>query len=169
MAGNHLGQPARRSAYSVRERVPVALADSNTIRVPIERTRTCDLLGKKQSGGVSVSPIGRAQERVHLDWRTALRQNQIWNQEVLYSGLFNQAEAGIHPLQLIDLVLGEHTHEDALSLGWLTKTSPQWSSTTALSSSGTIWPFTILTSTSASGMPASFLSSTTDAFSWWSS
>src|SRR5208283_4569008 len=143
--------------------------DSNTVRVPVEGTRTGDLLRKEQPGGITISPVGRAQKCVHLGWGTAVREHQIWNQDVLYSGLFNQTEAGIHPLQLIDLVLGEHTHEDALSRGWLTKTSPQWSSTTALSSSGTIWLFTILTSTSARGMPASFLSSTTDAFSWWSS
>lgn len=164
MARYHLGQPLGRGANAVGECVPVPVADPHPICVPVQRLRSSYPLAEEQPGRVSVAR-GRAQKRIYRGRSAALGQHQIWYQDVLYSGLFNQTEAGIHPLQLIDLVLGEHTYDDALSLGWLTKTSPQCSSTTALSSSGTIWPFTILTSTSASGMPANFLSSTTDAFS----
>lgn len=69
--------------------MPITLPDSYPVRVPVQLTRPCDLLSKKQPGGITVTSVGRAQEGVNRGWGTALRQHQIWYQEVVYSGLFN--------------------------------------------------------------------------------
>ena len=117
--------------------MPVLLAYSDAVGVPIEWARAGYLLREKQAGRIPVTG-GGTQQCVHFVWDAPHGRQEVWHKEILYSGLPNEAQAGIQPLQLVNLVLGIHSQDEALSRGWLTNTSPQWSSTTALSAKGTI-------------------------------